>query len=462
MKRNQAHHQGSVCRGVRQGVAAVLLLACVAVFAMGPGARSADAGPSDEMLKLLRMLLNSRHVEGLQEFLDETIKSVLAEDPEAACGFCGLVEESIAGLARGKNGAENGKSLLATQRDVMGRLQEDHADSPLSVRAKAYALCAQARFELARETFSGTGPWEECAKLCMEASRRTSGEESSEHIASAARYLAEGHPHAGERAPELLGQARQVVEAGLEKKPGDPELTAALSNVLVRQAEHFVAGKKKADAKKALEQAMALVKPEGDVPIGREGDRTARAYNEIIVFAAENKVRVKGETINRQRKLSGWTICYPRGLGWDYSMGGSGGQTMFTLSRTYPQGRAFIIMEGFDWDTNYTSDGGQAGGDNVGGIMDQNQEQALVDFQDIKKRRKKMGGKLNRLIKKTTGYEIQGTDEDGKPVYVRGYYFKGDHHRRTFGLEVWLYGDVSPKDAQLDFILGDIKEREKK
>lgn len=202
-----------------------------------------------------------------------------------------------------------------------------------------------------------------------------------------------------------------------------------------------------------------MLEPDGELPRGRAGDRCAAAYNDVLFLGLANKIKIKGEVIPKNITNREWNVHVPRGNGWQWTRGEDDG--LWTVRKRYPDGYAIIRMRSYSWARLYTTPDGETGGDNMGGMMKQGQQSVLEHLSDVKKRKKKIGGKLNKYVKKTLGYSMEGMDEDEDVVHVRAWYFKGKERMFTYSLQVWRYGTV-PNDGQIDYILGTIKEKPKK
>jgi hypothetical protein len=438
-----------------KGALAALMLTCLLVPAPAPA--SADEG----LLKLVRLLIEAGEVKELASVLsEERATTELTKDPETTMTACGYMAAHARALTVSDIGDERTGQLIKQFDALAAQAMREHADCAAAFRAKAYVLSAKGRNELAADRLEGTGPFVECAELCLKAAT-LSKKSKAPYIASAVQYLAEGYPHAGDGAAALLARAVAAAKAGLQESPDDATLKAALGTTYIRQAELALQAKKKGDAKKALASALTLLKPSGELPSGKAGDAQAAAFNNLLFFGKANKIKLKGDIICKTRKSTTWQVEEPRGIGWKYAMGG-GGQSVLSLRRTYPNGSVSIVVSAYSWSMLYTTPDGEAGGDNMGGMMRQGQQQALELLPQIDKRKKKISGRLNKTVPKTVGYYLEGLDDDDDPLRIRGYYFKGKERQETYGVDIYYYGDVDEDDAQVRFIVNSLKERPKR
>jgi hypothetical protein len=433
-------------------------LVVVAALAVTFGSTLAQA--EDDNLDMVEMLLKQRQPEQALKLFEHLLPS-LAEDPDRTCKACGFMEKYARANTLAAGGDGTTASLIQVFVGLADKCLAENGESAEAHRAKAHALGAVTICEIASTRFDGSGNWEACAKLCTKASE-LSKTRKSQYLADTARYLGDWYPHAAARQAEVREKVLATIKAGLEASPDDADLTAALGAFYVNEAKSAIAAGKKNDAKKAIVAAIDAVKPDGDVPLGRKGNLQAGGYNALLTLAGRNKIKVKGDYIMAEKKSTEWLVSYPRGRGWEFSLSGDT-QGVFTLSRETEHGELVVHMRAYSWNINYTTPDGEAGGDNITGLMRQNQQLVMEGFTEVDKHKKKIGGKLNKRIKKTTGYEIRGADEEDNPYYVRCWAFKGDEHQRSYLVQVRITGQgPEEENPEIEAILDSLEEREKK
>jgi tetratricopeptide (TPR) repeat protein len=435
-----------------------LIAACAlaALLAVPQGVRA-----EDDSVDFLEMMLRSRQPRKLVDILDKGPGDEMVADPRSARRACEFLDKYARINTIASDGDGTTADIIKWFDDAIAQLLGKHADSADLHRAKAHLLNARATSDKTAGRFEGDGPWEACAELCMKAGE-LDGARRSEHLSAAAAYLGTAAAHNSRRREELESRALEMIQKGLEADPEDAHLKAALGNHYVQAAKAAVADGSKGAAKKALKEALEILEPpEGELPRGKKGDKVAGAYNKLLTFAARNKLRVRGDYVPKEKKTTQWILSYPRGTGWDAGLGGGRGG-LFTLTKDLDEGNIVLLMRYYSWDTNYTTPDGEAGGDNASGLMKQGQQLALQEFTEIDKRKKKLGGRLNRNITKTYGYEIIGVGSDDEPQRVRGWYFKGDERMQTYAIELWTTGKVPEILPEVEYVLEGLEERPKR
>lgn len=415
----------------------------------------------DDLLDTVGMLLKQRQPGAVLSLFEGGAPKALQEDPVAVRRLCAQVEENARACTIATDGDGTTASLIAIVVGIADASLGKSGDSADAHRAKAHALGAQIRCEIAATRYKGDeGPWEECARLCLRAAELDAGRKAL-YTADAGRYLGEWLPHAGARQAEVRARTLETLKTGLASAPGDANLTSALGAMYVSEIRAAVAGGRKGDLKKIVPEALDALRPAKEPSSGREGDLLAGAFNEIISLAGENKLKVKDDYLSVERQSLDWTARHPRARGWDLTLSGDSTGELDLVCET-DDCRVHIEMRKFSWDYKYTTPDGEAGGDNTGGMMKQTQSLSLAQFSKVEKHKPKVAGKLNKNVKKTTGYEISGLDADGKPYWVRGWVFKGDEHQRTYAVLVHVRGVAPESMPEVDWILENLRERPKK
>ncbi len=430
---------------------AAVLLAAVMLAAPVQADESRD-------LERLASMFRAKEPGKMLEWLKMGIVDVDEDNISLARKACAMLERYARATTLANDGDGTTSALIEWFEEKAEKILKKSPKKPSAYRAKAYVLSARAKCEIAAVRFKGPGPWEECATLCLKAAELSKTKKAL-YTAHAVGYYNDWYPHAGDRQAEVQKLARDTAKQGLASHPDDPYLKAAVGNSYLAEAQAHVAAKRKGPAKKTLQAALEALEPSGELPKGPKGSEQAGAYNHVLTFALANKIRVKGEYIASEKNSSEWQICYPRGTGWKYAVGG-GFDGVWNISRDTDWGKCRILMNQYSWDTLYGE--AEVGGDNTTGVAEHGSKEMLGSFSKIDKHKKKIKGKLNRQTKKTAGYDIRGLDEDDEPFRVRGWYFKGCEHRKTYALLVMWWGDAPAIDPEVDFILKKLREREKK
>jgi hypothetical protein len=217
---------------------------------------------------------------------------------------------------------------------------------------------------------------------------------------------------------------------------------------------------KPAEGKAALPKVLATLTARGAAVDG-DKDLTA-AWNSCVTqlkrLGGGTKVEFKFET---QKSPNGWfEFDWPKESGWEQETEIDDKDGVLVIHRSRGARSDYILdMTSWRHDTNYHIDEVHSiGGENKAGLAKWRHDELLKLFAKAQKDDKNAKGKLSDKYTAVNGFEIRGTNPDGKELRYRGWCFYPVNQKCTVFLMLTQIGAVKEKDPQLEFVLESLRE----
>ncbi len=424
-------------------------------------APSASAEPAQDLIHIMEKLF-ARDLDALNDYIsDERVQSIAGDD-SIAMSVCDQIAVFIRSITmRAAIGCSVERLRKTCWKIAEGALKLS-PESDSAHRAMPAAHLVRARYNLAAGLDPKVEDWLKSSELCLKAAELAEEDEDKlDHIRRAIWRVREAAHCPSVDIDGLYDRAIKICDT---HSPGNkqPLIAVERGETRLRKAMLIVSDKKrKKDTIAMVDEAMKeLESLRGDKKVGL---RAKGLQNQARSLMLENKLgkpefEMKTRSIGRKR----FDVAYPVGSHWDFQ-GGDGSDHIFTLTRESVDGNFVRIrLYAYSWSTLYTSPNGEVGGDNLKGLMQDDQASDLDKMKKVKKHKKLKKGKLNRSVPKTTGYELSGIDQDGDNWYVRAYLFKLSDYRSSYSLHVSVWVPNPRIDPELKEVLKLFKPLPKK
>ncbi len=416
---------------------------CVLLLA-GPTA----AEPAEDLIFIIQKLYE-RDLDALNDYLTDARVKSIAGEPTIAMSACDEMSRFIRSITMRAADTHPVERLTKTCWAIGEGALKNADDSAEAHRAMAAAYLVRARFNLAAELEPEVEDWLKSSELCLKAAELAEeNKEKLDHVQRAIWRIREAAHCPSVDVDGLYDRAIKICDT---HSPGNEEPLIAVERgeTRLRKAMLIVGDKKrKKDAIALIDASMKEL--ESLTRDKKVGLRAKGLQNQARSTLLENKLakpkfEMKSRKIGRKR----FEVFYPVGKHWEFE-GGDGHDHIFTLTRESIDGNFVRIrLHAYSWSSLYTSGNGDVGGDNLKGLMQDDQKTDLEKMKKLGKHKKLKKGKLNRNVPKTTGYELSGIDEDGDNWYVRAYLFKLSDYRSSYSLHVSVWGPNPRLDPEL-------------
>lgn len=422
----------------------MLALACCIGFA--------TAQDEKKIAEALCTAIESGHVGHVLEGLDKGYSSVLSENTEGSHDICAMAARQARRYAAGDADAWK---RLADALVALGTLLTDRKENDATALAgRGEALLCRARVADALKDPLRAEDWRDAVEYFVKAHEADPGD--GDRIARALRVAEEGGSIAGAdpalamRGTELFGIAEKTGTKG-------PELRGYLYDREQRHVVKMLASDRTAGKKLLEERLAALAASAG----GRANPPMieATAYNNLVTLAkAEKKLGVNAKYLTQTVKLGSnvLEIEVPISSKWKWTSGDLG-----TLYQYDSDGGLLrtVSFDTYRWDTAYTLDGMEIGGDNLKGLARLGEYDVLTVVVVPKSKKPVTRRRLNGHIPQCQVFEVGGLDEDGTYLKFTCFYFKAKEAKlTTFKVSVLDIAEVPKFDPEAEFVLDSIRE----
>ena len=434
------------------------LLAFLAVFLLCTAPAWADNAST---LATIREHLKKADPQPIRKLLTPAVCEALAKEPKDAAQACAYAVIYARDATEDTSDPEDMVPILEAFLHIGQRSVELHPEVVDAYIALARARRALCRHRLAEDGVVRPDEWQAVADAWFAASRCPKGQI---HTVDAFLTLLEGAAAGTKQRVALQDRAEKLGRDLLAQNAKHPQASVGLAEVRFAQARRsFGAGDKQAAAAAAAEVRSLVEEHTGSSsPVCH---RARSLVNRTARFLRSTKIDRKAEFLAREKKTRWGYLAFDMPWGSHWSVEHSkrkNVQTMTTLKRTEEltsPGRTYITFKRYKWSVEYTSEDGDAGGDNPRGLLEQDRKDDIEWLAEVGRQKKLIRGKLNRAIKRTSGYELRGTDADLDRWWIRTWYFKSKDRPRTFCVRVSRYGREDPgTDPEIQHILDSIRE----
>ena len=246
--------------------------------------------------------------------------------------------------------------------------------------------------------------------------------------------------------------------------PGGISMRQQLAHVRRRQAEQAFEKKQRSAASRyateAVEHLFAVAQER------KNDDKVVDAYHELVRWASREGLVRKAQIVPRDKRVDPEFVSFvlPRGTAWTYEYGKD--QHRWTAKRRTMDSPWMILSAyRYSWDILYTSPDGDFTGDNLKGLLSQDEDSDKLEFGNRARWKRNLRSALNENHRKADGYEVIGEMDDGVPARVRRWYVKDPSRRYTIGITLTVLAtetegratDATALDAEVEAILDSIE-----
>ena len=241
-------------------------------------------------------------------------------------------------------------------------------------------------------------------------------------------------------------------------KRGDKEIRLDLRQSELNAIEHALV-KDRARGVKELEAFLAKLRLEvkGEKP----GLGVTTAHTDAITLARRHKVRSIKDAYLMQAPAKGWVLEFelPRSGRWRYEPGKGARGAIYQHDRKGKLIRT-ISFQVFHKRFRYTYEGKNFDGSNVTMMAKAGTVAVAKQLARIRKRTSVRKARLNRHIRVTSSFRIEGFDRKGAYVDTRAYFFrlKGDPDV-TVSVSVRDLVEGTPPAPEADAVIATIRHR---
>jgi len=254
----------------------------------------------------------------------------------------------------------------------------------------------------------------------------------------------------------VRAKAQENVEQLEKRFPLSPAAVHARATFDLARAESEI------DSAKMSKEIAALRNMVTDLlttlrPLARDDMDAGTTYNDAISFIRNNKKKLplKFDYVAELKSKQGIWMSIPHSRRW--RRGGS-------ICQWDREGNILrtILFDTYSWTHEYTYGAKAIGGDNPKGLCSYDIESVSEMFSKIRRKKPAMKGRMNRNISGCYFYTLQGLDEGGNPLTVRGYYFKSKEQRITHNITLLDWGTQKDIDPAGEFFLRSMTEKRPK
>lgn len=455
--------------GVRGLFAAFLFLALAVGLTAAPAPVSAEE-PLElaETATTVLKLAYERDVDGLNGYLTDERLGELGKVP----GIARLTVENIARYIRSMTiRAADTTPVERLVKRMMGlgeAVAKANPEDPDAHRTLSSAYFIRARYKSTADLDPEVADWMKASEHALKAEKLAAASEDEDvkkeqmaHVRRAIWLVRDAATCLSQDIDSIYDRAIEICN---EYSPGQKEPRIAIERAETYLNKALLTSRDKKRKKETIALVDTATKELDILAKNKKlGNRAKGLRSQAYSFLLEKKLG-KPKFTMRSRKLGRgrFEVSVPEGSHWD-TRGGDGHRSILSIKRETIDGNFVSIrMHAYSWASLYTTPSGEVGGDNLKGLMQSDQADDLKKMKKVLKHKKLVKGKLNRNVKKTTGYYISGIDEDNDNWYVRAYLFKMGEYQSSYSLHISIWGPNPRIDPEIEAFLKHFKPIVKK
>ena len=240
-------------------------------------------------------------------------------------------------------------------------------------------------------------------------------------------------------------------------KRGDKEIRIDLYQSELDAIEHWLV-KDRARGAKKLEEFLAKLRPEvkGEKP----GLGATTAYTDAITLARRHSVRTIKDAYIMQAPAKGyWGLDFelPRSARWRYQTGKGARGAIYQYDRKGKLVRT-ISLQMFHKRSQYTYEGKSFDGSNVTMMAKAGTVAVAKQLARIRKRSPVRKARLNKHIRVTSSFRIEGIDGKGAYIATRAFFFRFKKDRDvTLSISVRDLVEGPPSSPEAEAVIATIR-----